>query len=149
MDKITATPLPDPRRIIAGAIYDFAAGLTCRKEPITLGSAHHAGPAAEACDEFLRLRGCNEGEPLVRDWQEFVGLQPILSPGAGLTAIKQAMERDYSYAWSWHCVVACCAMDEGLSHEAANKAAARLMRMAFGIDTSKEQTSDLSARLEA
>lgn len=68
---------PTMRQIIGGAIYDFAARLTCRKEPITLGSAHHAGPAAEACDEFLRARGCDDGEPLVRTWQEHLGdVQP-------------------------------------------------------------------------
>lgn len=56
------------RRIIAGAIYDFAGRLTCRTDPITLGSVHNAAPAAEACQEFLRLRGCDVGEPMIKDW---------------------------------------------------------------------------------
>jgi hypothetical protein len=124
------------RQIIGGAIYDFAARLTCRKEPITLGSAHNAAPAAEACDEFLKLRGCDDGEPLVRTWQEHLGDGGSVSIQAALGAIKAAMQKDYDYAWSWHCVMACAAQDEGLNHEAGNRAAARLMRMAFDIDTS-------------
>jgi hypothetical protein len=68
------------RQIIGGAIYDFAARLTCRKEPITLGSAHNAAPAAEACDEFLKLRGCDDGEPLVATWQDHLDAAPV--PGA-------------------------------------------------------------------
>ena len=49
--------------------------------------------------------------------------------------IKKAMHEDYSYAWSWHCNIAVPAMDEGLPHEAANKAAARFMYNAFELDT--------------
>lgn len=71
---------PTMRQIIGGAIYDFAAGLTCRKEPITLGSAHLAGPAAEACDEFLKARGCDDGEPLVRTWQDHLGTTVAAAP---------------------------------------------------------------------
>lgn len=73
------------RQVVAGAIYDFAARLTCRREPITLGAAHNAAPAAAACDEFLKARGCDDGEPLVREWQEHLAITPVAPT---TTAIK-------------------------------------------------------------
>lgn len=125
------------RAIIAGAIYSFAALLTCREKPITLGGNHLAGPAAEACDEFLKLRDCSRGEPMVQDWQKHLDAPIVLTPAAGMDAIKKAMQADYGYAWAWHCNVAMAAVDEGLSYDAAQRAAARFMFSAFGIDTSK------------
>ena len=50
--------------------------------------------------------------------------------------IKQAMDKDFMYAWGWHCNVAVCSQDEGLSHAASNRAAARFMKICFDIDTS-------------
>jgi hypothetical protein len=122
---------PTMRRVIAGAIYDFAGRLTCREKPITLGSTHDAAPAAEACQEFLKLRGCSEGEPMVKDWQDHLGTSRAFAD------LKAAMQADPGYAWSWHCNIACAAKDEGLDHAAANRAAARFMFMCFGVDTSK------------
>ena len=130
--------IPTMRAIIAGAIYAFAARLTCRDEPITLGSKHLAGPAAEACDEFLKLHGCSEGEPMVRQWQEHLDAPIVLTTQAGIDAIRSAMQADYAYAWAWHSNVAMAAFDEGLNHAAAQRAAQRFMFAAFGIDTSKE-----------
>jgi hypothetical protein len=77
--KERAMSNPTTRQIVGGAIYDFAARLTCRKDPITMGAAHNAAPAAEACDEFLKLRGCAEGEPLVTSWQEHLSSAPTPS----------------------------------------------------------------------
>lgn len=127
-----STQNPTMRRVIAGAIYDFAARLTCRVDPITLGSTHNAAPAAEACQEFLRLRGCDAGEPMVRDWSEFLG-----TAARAFADLKAAMQEDPGYAWSWHCNIACTTMDEGLDHAAANRAAARFMALCFDVDTSK------------
>lgn len=45
--------------------------------------------------------------------------------------LRKAIKEDAAYAWSWHCNIAVCAMDEGLSHERANKAAERFMWVAF------------------
>lgn len=125
------TQNPSMRRVVAGAIYDFAAQLTCRDEPITLGATHNAAPAAEACDNFLRLRGCNDGEPMVKDWRDYLGTARAFQD------LKTSMKADPGYAWSWHCVIACAGMDEGLDHPAANRAAARFMSMCFDVDTSK------------
>jgi hypothetical protein len=118
------------KRLIAGAIYDFAAGLTCRDKPITFGKSHDAAPAAEACNEFLRKRDCLEGEPMVKDWQQHLGTARAFGD------LRAAIQADPGYAWSWHCNVACSAMDEGLDHPAANRAAARFMFVCFGVDTS-------------
>ncbi len=130
------TKTVDIRHIVAGAIYDFAGRLTCRKEPITLGSVHNAAPAAEACQEFLKLRGCSDGEPLVREWTQHLGKPGVVDSALALGSLQHAMAEDYGYAWTWHCAMACAAGDEGLNHEAANRAASRLMQMAFHIDTS-------------
>lgn len=49
---------------------------------------------------------------------------------------RTTMRDDPEYAWSWHCNLAMPIMDStGVSHEAANKAAARLMQHLFAIDT--------------
>lgn len=50
---------------------------------------------------------------------------------------KEAMKDDIEYAWGWHCNIAVSAMDEGLDHSASNRAAARFMKNAFDIDTTK------------
>lgn len=47
----------------------------------------------------------------------------------------KALCADPAWAWSYHCNLACAAMDEGLKPAAANRAAARFMKAAFGIDT--------------
>lgn len=53
--------------------------------------------------------------------------------------LADAMRRDPEFAWSWHCALSCAAMDEGLGHEAADRAASRFMRMAFEADYEKYQ----------
>jgi hypothetical protein len=60
-----------------------------------------------------------------------------VTPAAAMAALKAAFAADPEYAWSWHCGAWACAHDEGLDTGAANRAAARLMHMAFGCDTSK------------
>lgn len=54
-----------------------------------------------------------------------------------LDAISKKMESDEDYAWSWHCNIAMAAYDEGLGRQASNRAAARFMKSAFRIDTTK------------
>lgn len=53
--------------------------------------------------------------------------------------IRQELINDPEYAWSWHCNIAMCSYDEGLSLLKANKAAVRFMKVLFGIDTSKNE----------
>lgn len=53
--------------------------------------------------------------------------------GAVQTLIE-ALKADPEYAWAWHCNIAMAAFDEGLSHYAANKAAARFLSWLAQID---------------
>lgn len=48
--------------------------------------------------------------------------------------LKSQLKADPEMAFSWHCNIACCFMDEGGSRETANRAAARFMQHAFGVD---------------
>jgi hypothetical protein len=60
-----------------------------------------------------------------------------LQPQQAMEALKAAMKADPEYAWSWHCAIWSGAHDEGLETGAANRAAARVMHMAFDCDTTK------------
>lgn len=55
-------------------------------------------------------------------------------PGA-LEILQSSMAEDPEYAWGWHCVLACCAMDEGVDHTTANRIAGRFMSTAFEFDS--------------
>lgn len=54
-----------------------------------------------------------------------------------LKVMSEAMKADMDFAWSWHCNIAMASVDEGMDHAAANRAAARFMKLAFGVDTTK------------
>lgn len=56
-----------------------------------------------------------------------------------MRTLSKRLQDDPGYAWSWHCNVAMASVDEGMSRPAADRAAARFMRNAFGIDTSKNE----------
>lgn len=64
------------RALIAAALYSFAAALTTRKVPITLGGNHSAVPAATAVDEFLKDRNIAlsaYSDPPIKDWRDRLG----------------------------------------------------------------------------
>ena len=48
--------------------------------------------------------------------------------------LKAAIQADDDYAWAWHCNVAMPFVDEGGTHEHANRAAARFMQTCFEVD---------------
>lgn len=52
--------------------------------------------------------------------------------------LVREMKRDPDYAHTWQCNIACPLMDEGMSHDAANRAADRLMRHLFGVKSNGE-----------
>lgn len=54
-----------------------------------------------------------------------------------IEALGEAMRKDSDYAWGWHCNIAVCSMDEGLSNEASNRAAARCMKSLFDVDVTE------------
>ena len=51
--------------------------------------------------------------------------------------LKKAMAKDPDYAWTWHCNIAVMAQDAGVSHKISNDGAARFMKLAFDVDTTK------------
>jgi len=53
--------------------------------------------------------------------------------------LRNQLRDDPDYAWGWHCNIAVASMDEGMDHAAANRAAARVMYSAFGVDTSSRE----------
>jgi dihydroorotate dehydrogenase len=51
--------------------------------------------------------------------------------------LREAFEADPHFAHVWHCNIACPIMDAGASHEVANDAASRIMKLLFNIETNK------------
>lgn len=51
--------------------------------------------------------------------------------------LKNAIQKDEDYAWTWHCNIAMPFIDQGGTHEQANKAAADFMKIAFDVDVTK------------
>jgi hypothetical protein len=122
--------------IAAGVVYDFAAYLTTRRVRITLSEIDDASPAAQAVQDFLRLRGIDTKTvtPFLQ-WQARCGSGGETAAGEAVKILSSAFRDDPHFAWTWHCAVACAAMDEGAPHDAANAAAARFMKQAFGVET--------------
>ena len=60
-----------------------------------------------------------------------------MSVQTALTEIREAMQADPHFAWTWHCNIAMAAYDEGVEFERAQEVAARVMRLAFDVDTSE------------
>lgn len=49
--------------------------------------------------------------------------------------LQLAMKDDSAYAWTWHCNLAMCAVDEGVDLATANQVANRFMQLCFDVDT--------------
>lgn len=64
-----------------------------------------------------------------------------------MRVLSYALKKDPEYAWSWHCNIAMNAYDAANraklnpteTHKIANEYAASFMRLAFGVDTSKNR----------
>ncbi len=52
-----------------------------------------------------------------------------------MDVIRQAMQDDPSYAWTWHCNIACLLLDEGVPSDRADARASSFMKLAFDIKT--------------
>lgn len=50
-----------------------------------------------------------------------------------LAVLKEHILTDTEYAWGWQCNIAMASVDEGMSHAAANRAAAQFMYNLFGV----------------
>jgi hypothetical protein len=68
--------------------------------------------------------------------------QPVVTVPQAMAVVREALQADPDYAWTWHCNVAMASQDEGLDHYRANKAAARFMVLLSGVDTSKSEYFD-------
>ena len=68
-----------------------------------------------------------DAKPEVKDQ----GIKPQMD------VICKRMLEESDSAWTWHCNVAMAFVDEGGDRESANRAAARFMKAAFGVDTSQ------------
>lgn len=69
-------------------------------------------------------------------WPAFAASTLQAKDESAFEALAKRIKSDYGYAWSWHCNLACSMMDTGITRDKVNKAAARFMRTAFGVDTS-------------
>jgi hypothetical protein len=58
-----------------------------------------------------------------------------ITPEIALNALSSAFAREPDYAHTWQANIACCALDEGVSADIANKIADRFMKLAFGVCT--------------
>lgn len=143
-------------QVIAGAIYDFAASLTTNSQSLTVGAGHNASPVADRVKEFLDKRGVLGDQdlvpPLVNNWTNFLQSGPDQpKTSMAFSIIKSTMQKDYGYAWGWHCNVAMASYDamrkqnphmhNELAHQVSNDAAARFMRICFDVDTTLEPGS--------
>ncbi len=54
--------------VALGILYDFMGWLTTREKRLILSSSDNAAPAAEAVEEFRKLRGIEDCEPLTQ-WE--------------------------------------------------------------------------------
>ena len=55
--------------VVGGALFDFAAFLTGRKEKLVCSSKHNAVPVVDALKEFMELRGIDQNcEPMINLW---------------------------------------------------------------------------------
>lgn len=123
--------------IVSGVLFDFAGFLTSREERITLSSSDLASPAADAVSEFMRLRGVNEECPPFMQWYArcSANQNKPKHTAEAMAILSSAIRDDAGYAWGWHCNIAMAFVDEGATHDQANKAAARFMSLCFGADT--------------
>ena len=62
-------------------------------------------------------------------------VEPCCHEAHPYTQLAALIRQDPEYAWSWHCVAAGAAMDEGIDHEQANRIASRLMQIMFNAAT--------------
>ena len=53
--------------------------------------------------------------------------------------LRKGITNDPDWAWGWHCNIAMSSYDEGLDLPAANRAAARFMKILLDIDMTKHE----------
>lgn len=68
-------------------------------------------------------------------------LEPCCHESHPYTELAARIRQDPEYAWSWHCVAACAALDEHIDHDTANRIASRVMRTMFDVETQHPECS--------
>lgn len=68
--------------------------------------------------------------------------KPKCTVKQAMKVLTKAIRKDKDYAHSWHCNIACCAVDEGASHRFGNVVASRVMKQVFNVVTHNEMLSD-------
>lgn len=66
-------------------------------------------------------------------------IEELTDTAQAYNILQLALADDPEFAWAYHCNIAVSFQDEGGSHEASNKAAARAMSNMFSVDTSKNE----------
>ena len=62
------------------------------------------------------------------------GDKKAILPSEAIDCLCIAFAQNHDYARSWHDNIAVCIQDEGVEHNPSNRAAARFMKHAFGVD---------------
>jgi hypothetical protein len=62
-----------------------------------------------------------------------------MSIASSFEELKEAIQNDPDYAWSWHCNLAVPMQDEGMSPYSSQLAASRILSNFFGVDMLKNQ----------
>ena len=76
--------------------------------------------------------------------------KPKMSTKEAIEHITAVINDDRGYAWSWSANLAMAFYDEGVTHEVANRGAARFMQNLFGVDVTKyPEWEDLEAQWSA
>jgi len=69
-------------------------------------------------------------------------IEPCFQELHPYTELAALIRQDPEYAWAWHCVVSCAALDEGVDHDTANRIASRAMFATFGVETQHPDCSE-------
>ncbi len=68
-EKPPTAPSTALQRVITGALFDFAAYLTCRPGTLTIGSTHESSPMVEVLKEWADLREISLDDAEVLEWK--------------------------------------------------------------------------------
>ena len=133
------------------AITGFAAWITSRADPLTVGSQEDCAPIVGLVDQFIKA---NNLPDIQEGWQHNL-THPVYygpeSTGKSPTAeafevLKKALQDDPEYAHGWHCNIAMMSYDairaagdgdHEDAHAIGNDAATRFMKLCFDVKTSQ------------
>ena len=102
------------------------------------------GASKEVVDKYTPVLGPFVSDVMAHNGLGFCVLRPAdetkaptIDVKTALDVLRATMRADDMLAWGWNCNIASAAMDEGIDHTRANRAARRFMELCFGV-TPKE-----------